>query len=93
MEILNQILPVILYILLAILIVVVIVFVLRLITILDNANTVVKNIEAKINKFNGAFEAVDKACDALSFASDKVSTFITNSVKKIIKGKEEKDNE
>jgi len=89
MEALNQILPVILYILLAILIVVVIIFVLKLITILDNANVVVKNVENKINKFNGAFEAVDKACDALSFASDKVSTFITNSVKKIIERKED----
>lgn len=89
MEALNQVLPVILYILLAILIVVVIVFVLKLITILDNANVVVKNVENKINKFNGAFEAVDKACDALSFASDKISGLITTAIKKIIDRKED----
>lgn len=93
MEILSELLPVIIYALLAILIVVVIVFMLRLITILDNANILVKNIEKKVNKFNGAFEAVDKACDALSFASDKFSTFVTKSIKKLVERKEEDNNE
>lgn len=91
MEALKIALPVIIYVLLAILIISLIVLVIRLISVLDNANKLVKNVEEKVNKFNGVFNAVDSTCQALSFAGSKLSTFIVSAVTKLLRKDEENE--
>ena len=91
MEAMKVAMPVIIYVLLAILIISLIVLVIRLITVLDNTNRVVKNLEEKINKFNGVFNAVDSTCQAISFAGSKFSAFLTNIVSKLIRKDEENE--
>ncbi len=85
MEAMKIAMPVIIYVLLAILIIALIVLVIRLISVLDNANKLVKNLEDKVNKFNGAFKAIDQTCEALSFAGSKFSSFVTNTITKLIR--------
>lgn len=87
---LNEVLPVIIYILLAILIIGLIVLVIKLIVVSENANKLIVNVEDKVNKFNSLFKAVDSTCQALSFASGKLSSFIVSTITKII-GKDDKN--
>ena len=89
MEAMKVAMPVIIYVLLAILIISLIVLVIRLIVVLDGANKLVKNLEEKVNKFNGVFKAVDSTCQAISFAGSKVSAFLTNAVSKLLRKDEE----
>lgn len=89
MEALKMALPVIIYVLLAILIICLIVLVIRLIAVLNSANKLVQNVEEKVNKFNGAFKAVDSTCQALSFAGTKLNAFIVNAVTKLLRKDEE----
>lgn len=91
MDNLRLILPVIIYVLLAILIVCLIVLVIRLIKVVDNADRVVKNVEDKVNKFNGLFSAIDSTCQALSFAGTKLSSFIVNVVSNLIRKDDENE--
>ena len=89
MEAMKEAMPVIIYVLLAILIISLIVLTIRLIVVTDNTNKLVKNLEEKINKFNGVFNAVDSTCQAISFAGSKFSTFLTGIVSKLIRKDEE----
>ena len=89
MEAMKLAMPVIIYVLLAILIIALIVLVIRLIVVLDGANKLVKNLEEKVNKFNGAFKAIESASEALSFAGSKFSSFVTNTISKLIRKDEE----
>ena len=91
MEAMKVAMPVIIYVLLAILIISLIVLVIRLIVVLDSANKLVKNLEDKVNKFNGAFKAIDSACEALSFAGSKFSALVTNTISKLIRKDEENE--
>ena len=88
---LGEFLPVILNLFLIILVVVAIVFVIKLWGVLNKLNSILDNVDVKVNQLNGAFDIVDNITGAINDVSGKVTNFVSNKVTKIIdkKGNDE----
>ncbi len=91
METASQLLPIILYTLLSILVVVTIVFIYKLTITLDKANTVLDDLGAKVKKLDNLFQIIDKSADTINLITDKMTSFITNSISRIFKKKRKED--
>jgi len=90
MEFLKDLFPVILYFLLIILVVVLIVLVVRVLGTLKKVDQVVDDVNHKVNKLNGLFNAIDSATDTLSIMSNRVVSIITNGLEKLFTKKSKK---
>ena len=88
---LGEFLPVILNLFLIILVVVAIVFVIKLWGVLNKLNSILDNVDVKVNQLNGAFDIVDNITGAINDVSGKVTNFVSDKVTKIIdkKGNDE----
>lgn len=97
MEILSLILPIILYILGAVLLVILIILGLRMIKILDNVDSIVRDVDDKVKSLNGVFHFIDSATDKLAILSDRVvesvSKFILKFFKKKYNSKKEEEKD
>ncbi len=92
MEFLNLFLPVLLYILGIILLIVLIILGIRLIQILNRVDSVIDNVEKKINSFNGFFSIVNKATDGFMMIGDTVIQSILGIFSKIVNRNKNKKN-
>ncbi len=81
---LGEFFPVLLNLFLIILVVVIIIFVIKLFGTLNKVNSILDNVDTKVNQLNGAFDIVDNVTSAINGVSGKVSNFVTEKVTKII---------
>ena len=86
-----------LYMLGSILLIVLIIFGIKLIITMNKIETVVDDINVKVDKLNGLFNIIDYTTDKLALVSDKMVDGVSYILKKIFfkknKKKEEKDYE
>ncbi len=90
MDLLYDIFPLMLYFLGVVLLIVLIILITKLVSTVDKVNILLDDIEGKSQSLNGLFDAIEKVGDTLSSANNKVTGFVTNLVKKVIKKKKKK---
>ena len=93
MEFLSELFPVILYFLLCILVVVSIILIIKVIKTIEITNELLKDISNKSKKLDSIFNTVDMISSSVSNFGDKFIKFLTKSLKKVLKRKEENENE
>jgi len=95
MEFLKDLFPIILYVLLIILVIVLIVLVVRVLGTLKKVDQVVDDVNHKVSKLNGLFNAIDGATDTLTIMSNRVVSFIATGIEKLFtkKNKKKEDEE
>lgn len=97
LEFLELYLPIVIYILLIILLIIGIILGMRLISAMDKVDTVLDNVQRKVNSLNSLFSVIDFTTDKISAFSDKVvdvvSGFISRIGRKKTKSVEEEDYE
>ena len=76
-------LPVILYVVAIILLIILIILCIRLLKILDRADNVLKNVEDKVNTFNGVFSVMKSASDRVESIADSFAVVVTSTLSKI----------
>lgn len=87
-----EVLPVILYLLGSILLVVLIILGIKLIVTMNKIEDVVDDINTKVKSLNGLFSIIDVTTDKLAMISDRVVDFVSSVIRRLFKGKEDKDN-
>lgn len=96
MEVLEVVLPILLSILGCALLVVLIILGIKLIQMVDKANSVISDLEKKSQSLNGLFNVIDNVTDAISLVGDKmvegIAGFISRMFKKRKKVKEEESD-
>lgn len=94
LEYLNQILPIIIYILLIILLVLLIIIILRAMKTVQKIDTVVENVNEKVNSLNTFFGIIDLTTDKLTIMGSRIIDLISNFISKVFKkNKDEKVKE
>ena len=91
MEFASQIMPIILCLLLCILIVVTTVFVYKLIITINKANDLLDDVQKKVHKLDGLFDAIDRGSDAINTVYDKISGVIGGTLFKLFRKKRKGD--
>ena len=89
---LNQFLGLILYICLIVLVIVFIVLGIRLIKTLNKVDSVIDDVNGKMNKVNGVFDIIDKTTDYASTISDKIIGAISSFVNLLLRKKKGNDD-
>jgi uncharacterized protein YoxC len=92
-EFLEVYLPICIYILLIILLVIGIILGIRLIGAMDKVDAILKNIEGKVNSFNGFFSVLDFTTDKITAFSDKIVELFTSLISRIKRKKETLNND
>ncbi len=92
---LLEVLPIIIYFLVIILIIISMALGIKLIITLKKVDSIIDDINSKIQSFNGVFDVIDVVTDKIASLSDAFVSFIINIFSKIVnrKKKEEKDDE
>ena len=94
LETLSHVLPIFIYILLIGLIIIGIIIGIKIIITMNKVEKVIDNIEGKVNSLNGLFNIIEVTSGKLTYAYDKVISFITSIVEKVfIKRKEREDED
>ena len=88
---LNYLLNLILFILLIVLVIIFIILGIRLIKTLKKVDNVIEDVNVKLSKVNGVFDIVDKTTDYASSISDKIISFVSNAINKLLKKKKGDD--
>jgi len=89
---LNQFFGLILYICLIVLVIVFIVLGIRLIKTLNKVDSVIDDVNGKMNKVNGVFDIIDKTTDYASTISDKIIGAISSFVNLLLRKKKGNDD-
>lgn len=76
-------LPICIYILLIILLVIGIILGIRLIGAMDKVDTLIENIQGKVNSLNGFFSVIDFTTDKISMFTDKVVDMFSSLISRI----------
>lgn len=93
MDTMYEIFPVIIFILAIILLVVLIILAIKMIGTLKKIDTVVTDVNTKVDKLNGAFMMIDSLTDSLSSLNDKIVGFISNGIRNFFKRKKKKGDD
>lgn len=93
MDTLSTVLPIVLYILLAALIVALIILAVKVIQFVDRANSLVANLDDKINSLNRFFSVIDKMTDTVSLISDKMVDGISGFIMRIFSRRKRKEED
>lgn len=88
---LNDLLLLILYILLIVLVVIFIILGIKLIKTLKKVDTVIDDVNVKMNKVDGVFDIIDKTTDYASSISDKIISSVYNFINSLLKRKKGND--
>lgn len=93
--VMSDALLIVLYLALIVLVIVSIVAVIRFIGTLSKIDILVDNITKKAQTLDGVFNTIDHVSNAFGSVGEKVGSYLSTTVKKIIKrkGKEEEDDE
>lgn len=90
-------LPVVLYVLGIVLLIILIILGIRLLRVMDNVESIVRDVDGKVKSLNGVFRIIDVTTDRLSIVADNlienITTFIMRVFKKKETEKEEEENE
>ena len=89
----EQLLLIILYLLGSILLVVLIILGIKLINTMNKIQTVVDDINKKVDSFDGLFSIIDNTTDKLALLSDKMVDGVTFLLKKIFKPRKRKEED
>ena len=90
---LEALFKVILYLGLIILIMVAILLAIQLLKTLKKLNTILDNVEGKVNQLNGIFSIVDNVSDGINAVSEKISNFVYDKGNKLIEKKGNEEDE
>ena len=90
---LSELLPAILYILLIVLVIILIILGIKLIKTINKIDTIIDDVNVKMDKVNGVFDLIDRTTDYAASISDKVIDGITNFLYLIFKRKKGKSEE
>lgn len=82
-----------LYMLGSILLIVLIILGIKLIITMNKIESVVDDINVKVDKLNGLFNIIDYTTDKLALVSDKMVDGVSYIIKKVFKGKKNKIKE
>jgi len=93
MDTMYDIFPVIIFILAIILLVVLIILAIKMIGTLKRIDTVVTDVNSKVDKLNGAFMLIDNITDGLSSLNDKIVSLIANGIRGFFKRKNKKGDD
>lgn len=88
----GEIFTIILFALLCIFVVVLIILGIKLIAILNKADDLLDDVNAKMEKLNGIFNLIDKTSEVIENASDKIARGITRSVSALFRKNKKKED-
>ena len=88
-EFLQVYLPICIYILLIILLIIGIIIGVRLLNVMDKIESLVDNIQGKVNSLNSLFSIIDFTTNKINVISDRIVELFTNLFNKIINRKKE----
>lgn len=86
-------LPVVLYILGIVFLIILIVLGIRLLRVMNNIDSIVKDVDGKVKSLNGVFQIIDVTTDRLSFVADKMVEGISNFLLRVFKKKDNREYE
>jgi hypothetical protein len=95
MEFLQAFLPIMVNILLIALLIILIIIGIKAIVLMNRVNTVVDDVEKKVQSLNGLFEVLSNVSGKISFAYDKITGLFLGAAEKIFakKKRRKKDEE
>jgi len=93
MGVLEAVLPILLSILGCALLVVLIILGIKLIQMVDKANSVISDLEKKSQSLNGLFNVIDNVTDAISLFGDRMVEGIAGFISKIFKKRKKIEKE
>lgn len=90
---LNEVFPIILYILLIVLVIILIILGIKLIKTLRKVDTVIDDVNNKMEKVDGVFDIIDKTTDYAASISDKIVSGIANFIGNVFRKKKVSDTD
>ena len=92
-EALNAILPIIIYFLLILLLIVVIVLGIKFIITIDRINSIIEDVQEKVESLNTIFKVATKTADKVSYFGSKVVDSVIGMLNKVLGVKNRKDDD